>query len=125
MLHRQTNGPVTMNLLLEEQFYDGCLVPLTCFNASHLCKPQRVRHGQIPVQRYAAEEGDADVDICVEDEAEQLAALLPVDPVVMMQEVVDPQRESGDVQEVGHRQVDQVDAQFVALAHLEERMRRW
>lgn len=89
-----------------------------CFNSSNLREAQRIRHGQIPVQRYTAEEGDADVDISVEDEAEQLAALLTVDPVVTLQEVVDPERKSGDIQEVRHRQVDQVDAELVALAYL-------
>ena len=43
----------------------------------------------------------------------------------MLEEVVDPQRKSGDVEEVGHRQVDQVDAELVSLAYLEgERMER-
>lgn len=74
----------------------------TCFDSSHLGEAQGIRHGQVPVQRYTAEEGDADVDVSVEDEAEQLAALLTVDPVIVLQEVVDPQRESGDVEEVSH-----------------------
>lgn len=42
-----------------------------------------------------------------------------MDPVIVLQEVVDPQRKSHDVEEVSHRQVDQVDAELVALAHLE------
>lgn len=42
-----------------------------------------------------------------------------MDPVIMLEEVVDPQRKSGDVEEVGHWQVDQVDAELVALAYLD------
>lgn len=91
----------------------------TCFDSSDLGEAQRIRDSQVPVQWYAAQKGNTDVDVGVEDEAEQLAALLAVDPVVMMQEVVDPQRKSGDVEEVGHGQVDQVDAQLVALADLQ------
>lgn len=91
----------------------------TCFDASNFCKSQRIRHSQVPVQRDATEEGNADVDVGVEDEAEQLAALWPVDPVIMLQEVVDPERQSGNVQEVSHRQVDQIDAKLVVLAYLE------
>lgn len=56
----------------------------TCFDPSNLGEAQRIRHSQVSVQRYTAEEGDADVDICVEDEAEQLAALLTVDPVITL-----------------------------------------
>ena len=93
--------------------------PRTCFDSSHLGEAQRVGHSQVPVQRYAAEEGDADIDVRVEDEAEQLAAPLTVDPVITLQEVVDPQGEGNDVEEVRHRQVDQVDAELVALAYLE------
>lgn len=91
---------------------------LTCFNPSNFGKAQRISHGQVPVHGYAAQEGDADVDVGVEDEAEQLAALLTVDPVIVLQEVVDPQRQGGDVEEVGHRQVHQVNAQLVPLADL-------
>lgn len=39
----------------------------------------------------------------------------------MMQEIVDPQRKSGNVEEVSHRQVDQVDAELIALAYLVQR----
>lgn len=91
----------------------------TCFDSSNLGEAQRVCHSQVPVQRYTAKEGDADVDISVEDEAKQFAALLTMDPVIMLQEVVDPQRESGDVEEVSYRQVDQVNAELIALAYLE------
>lgn len=42
----------------------------TCFDSSNLGEAQRIGHGQVPVQRYTAEEGDADVDVGVEDEAE-------------------------------------------------------
>lgn len=56
----------------------------TCFDASNLGKAQRVCHSQVPVQWYTAEKGDADVDVGVEDEAEQLAALLTVDPVIVL-----------------------------------------
>jgi len=90
----------------------------TCLDSADLGEPHGVGDGQVSVQRDAAEEGDADVDVGVEDEAEQLATLLAVDPVVVLQEVVDPQRQRGDVQQVGHRQVDQVHAQLVALPHL-------
>lgn len=85
---------------------------------SNLDKAQRVRHSQVPIQGYAAQEGDADVDVGVEDETEQLAALLTVDPDIVLQEVVDPQGQGEDVEEVGHRQVDQVDAELVALTYL-------
>lgn len=91
----------------------------TCFDPSDFGKAQRVRYGQVSVQRDAAKEGDADVDVGVEDEAKELAALLAVDPVVTLQEVVDPQRKGADVEKVSHRQVDQVDAQLVALAYLQ------
>lgn len=90
----------------------------TCFDSSNLDKAKGVRHSQVPIQRYAAQEGNADIDVSVEDKAKQLAALLTVDPVIVLQEVVDPQRKGGDVEEVGHRQVDQVDAQLIALANL-------
>lgn len=91
----------------------------TCFYSSNLGEAQRVCHSQVPVQRYTAEEGDADVDISIENEAKQLATLLTMDPIIMLQEVVDPQRKSGDVEEVSHWQVDQVDAELVPLTHLE------
>lgn len=93
----------------------------TCLDPSNLGKAQRIRHSQVSVQRDAAQEGDADVDVRVEDEAKQLAAPLAVDPVIVLQEVVDPQRKSGDVEKVGHGQVDQVDAELIALAYLEGR----
>lgn len=93
----------------------------TCFDSSNLGEAQGICHSQVPVQWYTAEKGDAHVDIGVEDEAEQLAALLTVDPVIVLQEVVDPQRKSGDVEEVGHWQVDQIDAELIALADLEGR----
>lgn len=82
---------------------------LTCFDSADLGEAQRVSHGQIPVQRYAAEECDANVYVSVKDETKQLAALGAVDPVIMLEEVVYPQRKGGDVEEVGHGQVDQVD----------------
>lgn len=110
---------LNMDVLFQTRSYQPSQTLHTCFNSSNLSEAQRIRHGQIPVQWYTAEEGDTDVDISVEDEAEKLAALLTVDPVVMLQEVVDPERKSGDVQEVSHRQVDQVDAELVALAYLE------
>lgn len=44
-----------------------------------------------------------------------------MDPVIVMQEIVDPQRKSGNVEEVSHRQVDQVDAELIALAYLVQR----
>lgn len=91
----------------------------TCFDSSNLGEAQRICHGQIPVQWYTAEEGDADIDISVEDEAKELAARLPMDPVIALQEVVDPQRKSGDVEEVSNRQVDQVDAKLIALPYLQ------
>lgn len=62
----------------------------TCLDLSNLGKAQGVGHSQIPVQGDAAEERDAHVDVRVEDEAEELAALLAVDPVVMLEKVVDP-----------------------------------
>lgn len=93
----------------------------TCLDSPDLNEAQRIRHSQVPVQWYAAQEGNADVDVCVEDEAEQFAALLPMDPVVVVQEVVDPQRKSDNVEEVSHRQIDQVNAEFVALTYLKER----
>lgn len=97
------------------------LILHTCFDSSDLGEAQRIRHSQVPVQWYTAEEGDADVDVSVEDEAEQLAALLTVDPVIVVEEVVDPKRKSDDVEEVGYWQVDQVDAELVALTDLEEK----
>lgn len=98
----------------------------TCFDLSDLCKAQRICHSQVSVQWDTAEEGDADVDVSVEDEAEQFAALLTVDPVIVLQEVVDPQRKSDDVEEVGHGQVDQVDAKLIALLYLDGGIwRRW
>ena len=93
--------------------------PYTCFDPSNLNEAKGVRNSQVPIQGYAAQEGDADIDVSVEDEAKQLAALLTMDPVIVLQKVVDPQRKRGDVEEVGHRQVDQVDAELVALAYLE------
>lgn len=39
----------------------------------------------------------------------------------MMKEIVDPQRKSGNVEEVSHRQVNQVDAELIALAYLVQR----
>lgn len=42
----------------------------------------------------------------------------------MLQEVIDPQRQGGDVEEVSHGQVDQVDAKLIALANLEEKVGR-
>lgn len=90
----------------------------TCFDPSNLGEAQRVRHSQVPVQWDAAEKCDAHVDVGVEDEAEEFAALLTVDPVVMLKKVVDPQGKGGDVEQVCHRQVDQVHAQLVALPHL-------
>lgn len=74
----------------------------TGFDPSNLGKAQRVRHSQVPVQRDAAKKGDAHVDVGVEDEAEEFAALLPMDPVVMLKKVVDPQRKGGDVEQVRH-----------------------
>lgn len=100
------------------------LILHTCFDSSDLGEAQRIRHSQVPVQWYTAEKGDADVDISVEDEAEQLAALLTVDPVIVVEEVVDPKRKRDDVEEVGYWQVDQVDAELVALTDLEERRER-
>lgn len=91
----------------------------TCFDPSNLGKTQRVCHSQVPVQWYTAQKGDADVDIRVEDEAKKLAALLSMDPVIVLQEVIYPQRKSGDVEEVCHWQVDQIDAKLVALPYLE------
>lgn len=41
-----------------------------------------------------------------------------MNPVIVLQEVIDPQRQSGDVEEVSHWQVDQVDAEFIVLANL-------
>lgn len=96
----------------------------TCLDPSDLGKAQRIRHSQVSVQRDAAQEGDADVDVRVENEAKQLAAPLAVDPVIVLQEVVDPQRKSGDVEKVGHGKVDQVDAELIALAYLEGRRKR-
>lgn len=107
------------NIILKQKKRSQVLTPHTCFDLSDLGEAQRIGHSQVPVQRYAAEKGDTDVDVCVEDEAEQLAALLTVDPVIVLQEVVDPQGKGGDVEEVSHRQVDQVDAELIALAYLE------
>lgn len=96
------------------------LTAFTCFDASNLGKTQRVCYSQVPVQWYTAQKGDADVDIRVEDEAKKLAALLSMDPVIMLQEVIDPQGKSGDVEEVCHWQVDQVNTKLIALPYLEE-----
>lgn len=41
----------------------------------------------------------------------------------MLQKVVDPQRKSGDIEEVSHGQVHQVDAELIALAYLKEVMK--
>lgn len=41
----------------------------TCFDSSNFHKAQRVCHSQVPVQWYAAQERDADIDISIEDEA--------------------------------------------------------
>ena len=81
-------------------------------------EPQRVGHGQVPVHRDAAQEGDADVDVGVKDEPEELAGAGAMDPVVVMQEVVYPQRQRADVQQVSDAEVHQVHAQLVALPHL-------
>lgn len=94
----------------------------TCFDSSNLGEAQRECHGQIPVQWYTAEKRNADVDVGVEDESEQLAALLTVDPVIVLQEVVDPEGKRGDVEEVSHWQVHQVDAELIALPYLERVM---
>lgn len=120
------SDPSTINFSNAKFFHaDGLfqrepfLTAHTCFDASNLGKTQRVRHSQVPVQWYTAKKGDADVDIRVEDEAKKLAALLSMDPVIMLQEVIDPQGKSGDVEEVCHWQVDQVNAKLVALPYLE------
>lgn len=47
-----------------------------------------------------------------------------MDPVIVLQEVVNPQRKSCDVEEVGHGEVDQVDAKLVTLTYLETMKRR-
>lgn len=108
-----------MSVSLSGRFQRQSVLNLhTCFDPSNLGKAQRVCHSQVPVQRDAAEKRDAHVDVRVEDEAEEFATLLTVDPVVMLQKVVDPQRKSGDVEQVCHRQVDQVHAELVALPHL-------
>lgn len=100
-------------------FKDSQILHLrTCFDPSNLGKAQRVCHSQVPVQWDAAEKRNAHVDVRVEDEAEEFAALLTVDPVIMLKKVVDPQRKSGDVEQVSHRQVDQVHAELVALPYL-------
>lgn len=44
-----------------------------------------------------------------------------MDPVIVMKEIVNPQRKSGNVEEVSHRQVNQVDAKLIALAYLVQR----
>lgn len=41
-----------------------------------------------------------------------------MDPVVVVQEVVHPQRQRADVQQVSDAEVHQVHAQLVALPHL-------
>lgn len=106
-------------LKVDVLFPQPTLHPHTCFDPANFGEAQRIRHSQVPVQWYTAEKCNADIDICVEDETEQLAALLTMDPVIVLEEVVDPQRKSGDVEEVGHWQVDQVDAELVALAYLD------
>ncbi|KAL0609741.1 Protein GVQW1 [Plecturocebus cupreus] len=87
-------------------------------DAAQAGEAQWVGHGQVAVDRDAAQEGNADVDVGVEDEAEELAGPGAVDPVVVVQEVVDPQRQRADVQQVGDAEVHQVHAQLVALLHL-------
>lgn len=91
----------------------------TCLDTSHLNEPERVGDRQVSVQRDAAEEGDANIDVGVENEAEEFATLLAVDPVVALEKVVDPQRQRADVQQVCHGQVHQVHAQLVVLSHLD------
>lgn len=107
------------NIDLKQNKRSQVLTAHTCFDPSDLGEAQRIGHSQVPVQRYAAEKSDTDVDVCVEDEAEQLAALRTMDPDILLQEVVDPQGKGDDVEEVSHRQVDQVDAELIALAYLE------
>lgn len=94
---------ITCVCLCLRSFFKGQMLNLrTGFDPSNLGKAQRVRHSQVPVQRDAAKKGDAHVDVGVEDEAEEFAALLPMDPVVMLKKVVDPQRKGGDVEQVRH-----------------------
>lgn len=92
-----------------------------CFDPADFSEFQGMSHCQVTIHRYAAEEGDADVDVGVEDETEQLAGHLTVDPVVMVDEIVDPKRQSGYIQEVSHREVHQVDPQLVLLSDLHVR----
>ena len=90
----------------------------SCLDTAQAGEPQRVGHSQVPVHRDAAQEGDADVEVGVKDEPEELARARAVDPVVVVQEVVHPQWQRADVQQVSNAEVHQVHAQLVALPHL-------
>lgn len=104
-----------------------------------------MHHSQVPVQTDAAKEANADVDVLIEQETTQFTQPLPVTPVIplrstrpsvtsnrhgcqtdlgeirqvrYLEEVVQPQRQREQVQQIGHGEVYQVNPQLVLLLQL-------
>lgn len=87
--------------------------PGSSLHGAELVEAERMGHCQVPINGNAAEKAHTDINVLIEENATDLTGQVSMGPVVMLQNILEPEGQGTDIEEVSHSQVAEVDPQFV------------